>query len=45
MIVGLYMRLFRPGRVLEASVLGVALLLLSVFGGGWIDHHHAARAV
>lgn len=45
MIVGLYMRLFRPGRVLEASVLGVVLLLLSVFGGGWIDHHPMLRGL
>ncbi|MCB5186434.1 carbon starvation protein A [Methylobacillus caricis] len=45
MIVGLYMRHFRPGRVLEASVLGVILLLLSVFGGGWIDHHASLRVI
>lgn len=37
-LVGLYMRNIRPGRVLEASVLGVGLLLLSVVGGGWVDH-------
>jgi carbon starvation protein len=37
-LVGFYMRSWRPGRVLEASVLGVALIVLSVFGGGWIDH-------
>lgn len=37
-LVGLYMRNIRPGRVLEASVLGVGLLLLSVIGGGWVDH-------
>ncbi|MCB5185363.1 carbon starvation protein A [Methylobacillus gramineus] len=45
MIVGLYMRHFRPGRVLEASVLGVALLLFSVFAGGWIDHHASLRVI
>lgn len=43
MVVGLYMRSFRPGRVLEASALGVALLLLAVAGGGWIDHHEVLR--
>jgi carbon starvation protein len=37
MLVGFYMRSWRPGRVLEASVLGVALIALAVFGGGWID--------
>jgi carbon starvation protein len=43
MIVGFYMRNFRPGRVLEASTLGVILLLLSVVGGGWIDHNQTLR--
>ena len=37
-LVGFYMRSWRPGRVLEASVLGVALIVISVYGGGWIDH-------
>jgi carbon starvation protein len=37
MLVGFYMRSWRPGRVLEASVIGVALIALAVFGGGWID--------
>ena len=45
MIVGFYMRNFRPGRVLEASILGVALLLLAVAGGGWIDHHETLRSL
>ncbi|MDP2097309.1 MAG: carbon starvation CstA family protein [Methylobacter sp.] len=43
MIVGLYMRNFRPGQVLEASALGVALLLLSVAAGGWIDENPSLR--
>ncbi|MDD5578804.1 MAG: carbon starvation CstA family protein [Methylobacter sp.] len=45
MIVGLYMRHFRPGQVLEASALGVTLLLLSVAGGGWIDHNQTLRSL
>ncbi|MES2012411.1 MAG: carbon starvation CstA family protein, partial [Pseudomonadota bacterium] len=45
MIVGFYMRNFRPGRVLEASTLGVVLLLLAVVGGGWIDHHDGLRSL
>ncbi len=45
MIVGLYMRNFRPGKVLEASALGVVLLLLAVVGGGWIDHHESLRVI
>ena len=43
-LVGLYMRHIRPGRVLEGSLIGVALLLFSVVSGGWIDHHAALRA-
>ncbi len=38
-LVGLHMRHFRPGKVLEGSLIGVALLLLAVASGGWIDHH------
>lgn len=45
MIVGVYMRHLRVGRVLEASLLGLVLLLLSVVAGGWIDHHHTLRAL
>ena len=37
-LVGVYMRNIRPGRVLEGSLLGLGLLLLSVVGGGWVDH-------
>jgi carbon starvation protein len=39
LLVGLYMRHLRPGRVLEGTAIGVALLLLAVAGGGWIDDH------
>lgn len=45
MIIGFYMRNFRPGRVLEASTLGVILLLLAVVGGGWIDHNESLRTM
>jgi carbon starvation protein len=38
-LVGLYMRDIRPGRVLEGSMLGLGLLLLAVVGGGWVDHN------
>src|SRR5438552_749952 len=36
-LVGFYLRRWRPGRVLEASLLGVALVLFAVISGGWID--------
>ncbi|MEY4768353.1 MAG: carbon starvation protein CstA [Pseudomonadota bacterium] len=42
-IVGIYMRHLRPGRVLEASILGVILLIFAVIGGGWIDDSIAIR--
>jgi carbon starvation protein len=42
-LIGLYMRNIRPGRILEGSLIGVALLLLAVAGGGWIDHHEVLR--
>jgi len=37
-LVGVYMRNIRPGRVLEGSLIGLALLLLATAGGGWLDH-------
>ncbi len=37
MLIGIYMRNLRPGRVLEGSAIGVALLTLAVFGGGWVN--------
>jgi carbon starvation protein len=45
MLIGVYMRNIRPGRVLEASAIGVALLLLSVLAGGWVDHNATLRAL
>jgi carbon starvation protein len=42
-LVGLYMRNLRPGKVLEGSLLGITLLLLSVAGGGAIDHSETLR--
>jgi carbon starvation protein len=43
MLVGFYMRGIRPGRVLEGSAIGIALLLLAVVGGGWVDHQPVLR--
>lgn len=44
-LVGFYLRNIRPGRVLEASLIGVALLLLGVVGGGWVDSHEGLRTL
>jgi carbon starvation protein len=43
MLVGIYMRYIRPGQVLEASAIGVLLLLVSVGGGRFIDEHETLR--
>jgi carbon starvation protein len=36
---GLYLRYWRPGKVLECSAIGFALVLLSILGGQWVSHH------
>ncbi|MFQ5778834.1 MAG: carbon starvation CstA family protein, partial [Terriglobia bacterium] len=35
-LMGLYLRFWRPGRVLEATVMGVALLVFAVVSGQWV---------
>jgi carbon starvation protein len=42
-LIGFYMRFIRPGRVLEASLIGVGLLLLAVYFGGVIDKSETMR--
>src|SRR6202142_617811 len=37
MLVGIYLRYLRPGRVLEASIIGVALVLFAVVAGQWVN--------
>src|SRR5438270_440841 len=36
LIMGIYLRWVRPQRVLEASAIGIALLLLALFAGRWV---------
>ncbi len=38
LFMGGYLRFLRPHKVLEVSVMGVALLLLAVWGGQWVYH-------
>lgn len=33
---GLYLRFWRPGKVLEVSAIGFVLVVLSIFGGQWV---------
>src|SRR5260370_17534825 len=37
MLVGVYMTYLRPGRIVEASVLGVTLILAAVLGGRYVE--------
>ena len=37
LLMGVYLRFLRPGRVLEVSIIGVSLLILAIIGGGWIS--------
>jgi carbon starvation protein len=38
-LMGIYLRFLRPGRVSEASILGFALVMASVVGGQYIAQH------
>ncbi len=38
-LIGIYMRHLRPGKVLEGSLLGLALVLFAVFAGEWVAQH------
>src|SRR5438552_4538729 len=37
LLLGLYLRYLRPGRVLEASLIGVALVMFAVVAGQWVS--------
>jgi len=41
LLMGVYLRFLRPGRVLEVSLIGVGLLILALVGGGWISESSA----
>ncbi|HJU67659.1 MAG TPA: carbon starvation CstA family protein [Gemmatimonadaceae bacterium] len=45
MLLGIYLRWIRPGRVLEASALGLVLLVLSVYAGQWVAARPALAEV
>src|SRR3982075_999373 len=44
LLMGVYLRYLRPGRVLEASVLGFLLVVAAIFGGQWISQSTYAAA-
>ncbi|MGI5268797.1 carbon starvation CstA family protein [Nonomuraea sp. CA-218870] len=37
LFMGFYLRVLRPGKVVEVTVIGVALLLLAIVAGGWVQ--------
>jgi len=39
LLMGVYLRRIRPGKVLEVSVLGFVLVLLAIWGGQWISQN------
>jgi carbon starvation protein len=44
LLMGFYLRVLRPGRVLETTAIGVALLLLAIVAGGWVQESDGALA-
>jgi carbon starvation protein len=38
LLMGFYLRRVRPGKVIEASLMGFILVMLSIWGGQWISH-------
>ncbi len=43
-LMGFYLRVLRPGRVLETTLIGVALLLVAIVAGGWVQDSSWAEA-
>jgi carbon starvation protein len=45
LLMGVYLRRIRPGKVLEVSVLGFILVLLAIWGGQWASLNPAVASV
>src|SRR5437867_9444499 len=45
LLMGLYLRRVRPGKVLETSLLGFVLVMLAVFGGQWVSQAPTAARI
>jgi carbon starvation protein len=39
LLMGIYLRRIRPGKVLEVSVLGFLLVMLAIWGGQWVSQN------
>ena len=44
LFMGFYLRTIRPGQVVETTVIGVAMLLLAIVAGGWVQASSWAEA-
>ncbi|HZI55579.1 MAG TPA: carbon starvation CstA family protein, partial [Verrucomicrobiae bacterium] len=44
LLMGVYLRYLRPGKVLEASVLGFLFVVMAIFGGQWVSQSTHAGA-
>ena len=44
-LMGIYLRRLRPGKVLETSALGFVLVLAAIFGGQWVSQSPSWAAV
>ncbi|HXR53155.1 MAG TPA: carbon starvation CstA family protein, partial [Steroidobacteraceae bacterium] len=42
-LIGFYVRHWRPGQIMEGSILGLVLIMAAVVAGGAIDHNPALR--
>ena len=45
LLMGVYLRRIRPGKVLEVSVLGFILVMLAIWGGQWVSQHPAVATI
>jgi carbon starvation protein len=45
LLMGLYLRRIRPGKVLEVSALGFILVLMAIWGGQWVSQNPAMANV
>ena len=44
-LMGVYLRRIRPGKVLETSLLGFALVIAAIFGGQWVSNTPSWAAI
>jgi len=44
MLMGVYLRWLRPGRVLEASAIGIVLIVFALFAGQWVSNQPSLAA-